>query len=570
MLCWAFCCTTLSSNAQDLVPGQIYYTPDITNNNQWVGAVYQQNLTCWGYGDPGYCGPQPIVRPGGNINFSYGSSYIYQQPQAQAVLPQISGLQVNGYNFSFTAKNGNGWDDGRTDQLTALVRLWDTTGGRGLDSLLYRNEYNLNYQFNWTNFNYSETFTTPLAASTIGTVQYGFIGRDNNGWAGPYGPEITNVSFNLKYSVDPCATNPLYSPTCSGYLAALAKLMPQAAPVQETAVVVQQTPTEQNVGTPTTATAAPQVTAVSNTATPVAAAVVSTSAVTQEKSSGSPANLSFALNLIAKNSDREKATQQAAVSSALAEAQAAAAKNEQETSQTVAALGSMSAQSVEVGVALATSGQQSAQSSQSSSSSKTAQSQFTGQGIQLLMPANTQPVTLTQQSSQVYQPPQQTAVAVASPTSYALFQAPQLQLVQPTAPEILQPAPTQATFAQSERQQADPEVPQTSTNFLLDRTNPLREILDSAPILLSDFTEQRQDNQNRVIQPNELAVGVNLAQMATVPQGYANYTNLALRDASFYEPKEVYKNQTVVDNVRVLRGLGSDQKHQDLVNLQYK
>lgn len=570
VLCWAFCCTTLSSNAQDLVPGQIYYTPDITNNNQWVGAVYQQNLTCWGYGDPGYCGPQPIVRPGGNINFSYGSSYIYQQPQAQAVLPQISGLQVNGYNFSFTAKNGNGWDDGRTDQLTALVRLWDTTGGRGLDSLLYRNEYNLNYQFNWTNFNYSETFTTPLAASTIGTVQYGFIGRDNNGWAGPYGPEIMNVSFNLKYSVDPCATNPLYSPTCSGYLAALAKLMPQAAPVQETAVVVQQTPTEQNVGTPTTATAAPQVTAVSNTATPVAAAVVSTSAVTQEKSSGSPANLSFALNLIAKNSDREKATQQAAVSSALAEAQAAAAKNEQETSQTVAALGSMSAQSVEVGVALATSGQQSAQSSQSSSSSKTAQSQFTGQGIQLLMPANTQPVTLTQQSSQVYQPPQQTAVAVASPTSYALFQAPQLQLVQPTAPEILQPAPTQATFAQSERQQADPEVPQTSTNFLLDRTNPLREILDSAPILLSDFTEQRQDNQNRVIQPNELAVGVNLAQMATVPQGYANYTNLALRDASFYEPKEVYKNQTVVDNVRVLRGLGSDQKHQDLVNLQYK
>lgn len=570
MLCWAFCCTTLSSNAQDLVPGQIYYTPDITNNNQWVGAVYQQNLTCWGYGDPGYCGPQPIVRPGGNINFSYGSSYIYQQPQAQAVLPQISGLQVNGYNFSFTAKNGNGWDDGRTDQLTALVRLWDTTGGRGLDSLLYRNEYNLNYHFNWTNFNYSETFTTPLAASTIGTVQYGFIGRDNNGWAGPYGPEIMNVSFNLKYSVDPCATNPLYSPTCPGYLAALAKLMPQAAPVQETAVVVQQTPTEQNVGTPTTATAAPQVTAVSNTATPVAAAVVSTSAITQEKSSGSPANLSFALNLIAKNSDREKATQQAAVSSALAEAQAAAAKNEQETSQTVAALGSMSAQSVEVGVALATSGQQSAQSSQSSSSSKTAQSQFTGQGIQLLMPANTQPVTLTQQSSQVYQPPQQTAVAVASPTSYALFQAPQLQLVQPTAPEILQPAPTQATFAQSERQQADPEVPQTSTNFLLDRTNPLREILDSAPILLSDFTEQRQDNQNRVIQPNELAVGVNLAQMATVPQGYANYTNLALRDASFYEPKEVYKNQTVVDNVRVLRGLGSDQKHQDLVNLQYK
>ena len=30
-----------------------------------------------------------------------------------SVLPNTgSGLRVNGYNFGFTAKNGNGWDDG--------------------------------------------------------------------------------------------------------------------------------------------------------------------------------------------------------------------------------------------------------------------------------------------------------------------------------------------------------------------------------------------------------------------------------------------------------------------------
>ena len=79
-----------------------------------------------------------------------------------------------------------------------------------------------------------------------------------------------------------------------------------------------------------------------------------------------------------------------------------------------------------------------------------------------------------------------------------------------------------------------------------------------------------QQPQRRDTTPNELAVGVNIAQIAMVPQGYASYTNFVLRDASFYEIREVYKNQTVVDNVRVLRGLGSDQKHQDLVNLQYK
>ena len=578
MLCLVFLFTN-SSNSQELVPGQIYQTGNIvvptttSSGSTWTGAVYQDSLTCWGQpGDTGYCGPQAIVRPGGSLNFSYGSTYVYQQQHINTILPAITGLQVNGYNFGFTAKNGNGWDDGRTDSLTALVRFWDSTGSKGANNLLYGNAWSLNSKFNWTTFNYSDTFQTPLAATNVGLVQYGFIGRDNNGWAGPYGPELYGVNFSVKYSVDPCSSNPLYSPTCKGYLDALAKLMPApiAAPIQEIAAVAPQTSPEQNTVTPTTATAAPQATAVSSTVSTVPVAVVSTSANTQEKSSSSPANLSFALNLIAKNSDREKATQQAAVSSAIAEAQAAATKNEQETSQTVAALGSMSAQSVEVGVALATSGQQSAQSAQSSSSTKTAQSQFTGQGIQLIQPANTQPVITAQQLSEAYQPPQQTMLVAVAPTNYQLFQSPQPQLLQSAAPETVQVAAAQTTFAQSERQQADPEAPQVFANFLLDRTNPLREILDSSPILLSDFIEQRQDNRNKVVQPNELAAGVDLTKIALVPQNYASYTNFTLRDANFYEPKEVYKNQTVVDNVRVLRGLGSDQKHQDLVNLQYK
>jgi len=45
---------------------------------------------------------------------------------------------------------------------------------------------------------------------------------------------------------------------------------------------------------------------------------------------------------------------------------------------------------------------------------------------------------------------------------------------------------------------------------------------------------------------------------------------MAIKDTPFYEIKEVYKNQVNVDNVRVLRGLGSDRLHQELVNQQYK
>ena len=112
------------------------------------------------------------------INFSYGSSYIYQQQHISTLLPSSTGLQVNGYNFGFTAKNGNGWDDGRVDQLTALVRFWDNTGGRGANNLLYGDVYDLTRKYNWTTFDYSKTFTTPLAVPSIGQVQYGFIGSD--------------------------------------------------------------------------------------------------------------------------------------------------------------------------------------------------------------------------------------------------------------------------------------------------------------------------------------------------------------------------------------------------------
>lgn len=264
-LCSAFLFIALSSKAQVLDPTQVYNTGNIVLNTPqggptpWTGGVYQDNLTCWGqWGDTGYCGPSGIVRPGNLINFSYGSSYLYQQQNVSSLLPSATGLQVNGYNFGFMAKNGNGWDDGRTDNLMALVRFWDNTGGRGATNLLYGTSYNLNYKFNWTEFNYNETFTKPLSVASIGQVQYGFIGRDNNGWAGPYGPEIYNVSFSLKYSVDPCLSNVLSSPSCPGYLDAIAKLAPAPAPPPAILVEAPSPPRLADTGQISPSTTSPQ------------------------------------------------------------------------------------------------------------------------------------------------------------------------------------------------------------------------------------------------------------------------------------------------------------------------
>ena len=562
MLCLAFWFTSYS-NAQDLVPGQIYSTGNIviptttSTGSTWTGAVYQDQLTCWRGGDPGYCGPNAIVRPGNYINFSYGSTYVYQQQHINAILPAGTGLQVTGYNFGFTAKNGNGWDNGMTDQLTALVRFWDSTGGKGVNNLLYGNSWNLSSKYNWTTFNYSENFQNPLTATNVGLVQYGFIGKDNNGWAGPYGPEVMNVNFSVKYSVDPCASNPMYAPTCPGYLDALTKLLPKStnsdtqtaytppppppdgpepppgAPQPQSVAAQSSMPPAGNQPPPGAPPAqqAPQQTQTASTA----------AGSSQEKSSTGTPNLGFALSLIARNSDREKAVAQQVVASSIAEAQAAGDRAQQ------------------IGTATA-----SAAVAASTGSSETS---FSGTGIQISSSSSRSNTVVNVTAQQPISSLAQNQQAFASATNTQ--QSAMLQLLTPASIEQMQTTQNSSIFAVQEFRQQESETVTQQVSFLTDLNNPIKQILDA-----QQFQQQSQEQPQQTVKrdpaPNDLAVGVNLAQMATVPANYASYTNFVLRDAQFYEIREVYKNQTVVDNQRVLRGLGSDKKHQDLVNLQYK
>jgi hypothetical protein len=173
------------------------------------------NQLCFYAGDPGNCGPNPSIRDGGIINFSYGTADLNQVININTALASAgTGVQVSGFNFGFMAKNGNGWDGGQQDYLAAYVKLYGA-GGNQIANYDYSSATNKLY--NWTNFNFSETFASPYVASTLSTAQVGFVGGDNNFWAGNYGPEVYNVDFRLKYKVDPCATNPAYSSTCVGF-----------------------------------------------------------------------------------------------------------------------------------------------------------------------------------------------------------------------------------------------------------------------------------------------------------------------------------------------------------------
>jgi len=202
------------------------YTTNLINNtttannvsSTWQNAgTINQPITCWAPGDPGYCGPKPYVNAweGPNtINFSYGMTEIYQMVNIGKALPNNgTGLVNTGYIFSFLAKNGNGWDDGRQDILKAQVTLY----GPNNVKVLEQHSYDLNSVFNWTNFSYNVNWSTTKVGyreNQVGNVKFGFYGMDNNYWAGPYGPEVTNISFQLKYKPDPCVKNPLFSPEC--------------------------------------------------------------------------------------------------------------------------------------------------------------------------------------------------------------------------------------------------------------------------------------------------------------------------------------------------------------------
>jgi hypothetical protein len=557
--------TPLASEAQQLIPGQEYSTGNIvipTNQGgptSWTGSVYQNSLTCWTWGDPGYCGPSPIVRPNNLINFSFGSSYIYQQQNVSGLLPSSTpGLQVSGYNFSFTAKNGNGWDDGRVDQLTALVRFWDTTGGRGTTNLLYGTSYNLSYKFNWTNFNYSENLPTPLNATSVGQVQYGFLGKDNNGWAGPYGPEIYNVNFSLKYKVDPCTVDVLSSPTCPGYTTALLNSLPKTTTstttelVAPTTVVVSPTISTSSTPTVTETIAVPTQTTTSTTSSPVAS-TQSTSSTSSTPSatnpqpkvgevtvSGSPAKTTMStsqvLAIVKSEQTRIGNLETSTAQQATEQAQAASDKAQQESLSISAATVSQNQSSAQAAVSMV------------SSVATMNNNQIMNQSSSSSSVANMQSPAARSQSIYSLVPPTQTQTTT---------------LVASVSPQVSYSINRNETFKTQEE-------PMKSEGIKFSSTDPIFNIINSPPPAQSTTQEsQNTTTVNTKVKDNDAAGGVSLDVMAKQPKGFETYMSI-IPDVAFYAPKDIYKGQVTVDNVRALRQLSSDRIHQQMVDQQYR
>jgi len=197
----------------------------------------------------------------------------------------------------------------------------------------------------------------------------------------------------------------------------------------------------------------------------------------------------------------------------------------------------------------------------------------TGTASPLLPPTSSAVAATQTQTSSQYTPPMmqlsdkqeqlqsENIVTNAGAIQINLVQPPQIQSAE------VQPVTTQTVAIAPVTQL---EIPQTAGNFLIDRTNPINNILDTKP---TTPEPERQTNTQYTtkqnIQDNDAAAGVSIDNLARAPVGFNTYL-VALSDVNFYAPKEIYRNQRTVDNVRALRQLSSDRLHQEMVDQQYR
>lgn len=544
LLCLS-CSVSKAQTASTLDPTQVYNTGELATFNQtgsnttsaWQNVgQWGGSLTCWAPGGPGYCGPQPYVNANGYgmINFSYGYTDLYQVVNIANALPNSgTGLRVNGFNFGFTAKNGNGWDGGRQDYLAAYVNFYGANG-----SLAQSYDYSAytNRTYNWTNFNFSETFLTPYATKDLSTARYGFVGYDMNGWAGPYGPEIYNVSFSLKYSVDTCALDVFSSPSCPGYIDAVAKLNTVTTATEPTIT----TTSSGTIVNPTGSTSVVE-TATQPSSTSVVQPASSTTITSPTPSATNPQPKVGEVQQA--GSTKPTGPSQSLISSILNSEQSRVSNLEKsvvsttvEQSQAIATQSTKDAESIASNLT-----QQSIASSQSNSNQQTkSQTGFSGLGLNF------------GQSQQF---------GMLNPSLQSSVSSQQFTDVRLSSIAI------QQNYIPRKEQQI--EFVQQETKFGTGR-NVLETFMQSSPMMQENIQSQQSSSVKKNVPNNELAGGVDLTKMAVQPAGFNQYSFI-MPDVAFYSPKEIYRNQKTVDNVRVMRGLqgGTDRLHQEMINLQY-
>jgi len=606
------------------------------STSTWQNAgLINQGLPCWTPADAqngAYCGPLPYAN-NNTVNFSYGMTDIYQKVNVGKALPfNGAGLVTTGFKFAWESKNGNYWDDARQDYLTAYVKLYSTGDKKVVENF----QWDLNYIHNWTVFDYDKNWANTKLGyreNQVGNVQFGFIGMDNNSFAGPYGPEIRNISFQLKYKPDPCKNNPLFSPECPNFAEALSKnttITNTTEPKFDTAITVENTDNNMKVVRSNHISDGSKEEGVDKPNYMLEDTLIRIfdNQIHQEEKS-----LNIAQDAIDKTEKAsERATKQA--ESIAKESQTKSIKDSIEFNPdtTGSATGlkrdnqdnifsliqgpNSNAGSV-VGFSLLVPNTQihlpptkdkleqtipttttinnltpmQANVSSLSNLNRNLQEQSNITNERNFMPLNTiNPISISVQNKPIVQQNNQTSISISTEqnanlpvlqpqvTTQSLTVTTQSQITNQSMSINTPIVEQQGNQINSNLIDTKPtvstniDIPIIQANFLTNKADPINDIIDNKP---NNTNEQKQETKTQTVKQNVqdndvVGSGVKITQLAIAPVGFNQYTNFVLQDATFYAPKEIYRNQKNVDNTRALRQLASDRLHQDMVNQQYR
>lgn len=546
-----------------------------TTTSTWQNGKFVNELTCWQGGDPNCSAGQPYIRPGGSINFSYGFTELYQVVNVAKALPNSgTGLVTTGFTFSWTSKVGNGWDDGRLDELKAYVQGY-TKSGKWIENY----NYNLTFLHDWTDYTWNQNWNELRRPNDLANVIFGFAGKDNNYWMGPYGPEIMNVNFQLKYKPDPCVNNPLYSPDCPKFQETIQKLAETTISQDATKLP------DPQYNVYTVYQDQPKL----KLDTKESLFEKDFGVDEQKLEDGQPIfvdidKLVDALIKIDDNQQREQRITMDAATSAVSE-------TEKISQQTVRQAEQVAAKSVKLSIEMANLTQQQTGVEISSKETKSQQSLTLFQSANTASQNSFQLQGSVQQFSVLQAPNQQTGSAAVSATQTVAIKhqdiinsnlpttqssSQQNTVIIPTIGfSVNQQQTIQTSFNPTQISLLNPllgqtaDIPSTQTNFLNNKTDPLNTVLDSKPVIENQNQDSKTSTVKQNIQDSEIAGNLSISNIAKTPAGFNSYL-VALADANFYKPKEIYRNQRTVDNRRALQNLRSDQLHEQMINQQWR
>lgn len=198
-----------AQNNTQPTPGATYLSsPNLlqSTSTSWTGTVAGSAGGTQG-------GPTPAFNASTNtIIFSY-SEKTAAQTYAFSQALQNAGLSIGGYNYSWKINNA----DSNTGTLSGKFTL-KALNGTALQTYNYTyNDPTTGDSENFQTFSGTQWFPQNHLSSNISSFTMEWTGKDSRFWAGYYGPRVREPSIMLRYLVDPCAADPLSSPTCPGY-----------------------------------------------------------------------------------------------------------------------------------------------------------------------------------------------------------------------------------------------------------------------------------------------------------------------------------------------------------------